>query len=114
MLVCKASNQYSLSGMPCHPLLLLSFCAAAWQVPVHPHLLLLTVTVATCRLMVAFNTSSGIPTTFVSLRDAEGRRNSGTSDTQTNQAEAGTISMEFTTVGRLLGELGLPLLAAQH
>eukprot|EP00775_Hariotina_reticulata_P013796 gene13796-13917_t len=55
------------------------------------------------RLMVAFNTSSGIPTTTVTLRNAEGRRSTGISDSQTNQAEAGTISMEFTTAGRLLG-----------
>eukprot|EP00879_Flechtneria_rotunda_P013309 GHRR01013898.1.p1 GENE.GHRR01013898.1~~GHRR01013898.1.p1 ORF type:complete len:400 (+),score=119.24 GHRR01013898.1:453-1652(+) len=55
------------------------------------------------RLMVAFNTTSGIPTTFVQLRDAAGRAQSGNSDTQTNVAEAGTISMEFTTAGRLLG-----------
>lgn len=54
--------------------------------------------------MVAFNTSSGIPTTFVTFKDAEGRKNAGNGDAQSNQAEAGTISMEFTTIGRLLGE----------
>lgn len=54
--------------------------------------------------MVAFNTTTGIPKTFVKLADASGRRTSLVSDAQTNQAEAGTISMEFTTAGRLLGE----------
>lgn len=59
---------------------------------------------ASCRLMVAFNTSSGIPITFVQFQDASGRARSGRSDGATNQAEAGTISMEFTSIGRLLGE----------
>jgi hypothetical protein len=54
--------------------------------------------------MVAFNTSSGMPVTFVQFQDAEGRANSGLNDGGTNAAEAGTISMEFTTIGRLLGK----------
>jgi hypothetical protein len=54
--------------------------------------------------MVAFNTSSGIPVTYVQFQNAEGRANSGQSDGGTNAAEAGTISMEFTTIGRLLGK----------
>jgi hypothetical protein len=54
--------------------------------------------------MVAFNTSSGMPVTYVQFADAEGRARSSHGDGQTNAAEAGTISMEFTTVGRLLGE----------
>ncbi|KAF6255992.1 glycoside hydrolase [Scenedesmus sp. NREL 46B-D3] len=55
------------------------------------------------RLMVAFNTSSGMPVSYVQFANAEGRRRSGHSDSGTNAAEAGTISMEFTTIGRLLG-----------
>ncbi|WIA16245.1 hypothetical protein OEZ85_012956 [Tetradesmus obliquus] len=55
------------------------------------------------RLMVAFNTSSGIPVTYVQFADAEGRKHSSHGDSGTNAAEAGTISMEFTTIGRLLG-----------
>lgn len=55
------------------------------------------------RLLVAFNTSSGIPVTHVPFRDAAGRAGTGMPDTQTNIAEAGTISMEFTSIGRLLG-----------
>jgi hypothetical protein len=54
--------------------------------------------------MVAFNTSTGMPVTYVQFRDAEGRASSGISDAGTNAAEAGTISMEFTTIGRLLGK----------
>lgn len=57
-----------------------------------------------CRLLVAFNTSSGLPVTYVPLRDAAGRAKTGMSDANTNIAEAGTISMEFTSIGRLLGE----------
>lgn len=55
--------------------------------------------------MVAFNTSTGIPNTFVQLADGAARRASPASDVKSNLAEAGTISMEFTTIGRLLGEL---------
>ena len=47
-----------------------------------------------------------MPVTHVPLRDAAGRKTSGMGDTQTNIAEAGTISMEFTSIGRLLGEHG--------
>lgn len=56
------------------------------------------------RLLVAFNTSSGLPVTYVPLRDAAGRAKSGMADANTNIAEAGTISMEFTSIGRLLGK----------
>lgn len=56
------------------------------------------------RLLVAFNTSSGVPVTHVPFRDAAGRATTGMPDAQTNIAEAGTISMEFTSIGRLLGE----------
>jgi hypothetical protein len=57
-----------------------------------------------CRLLVAFNTSSGLPVTYVSFKDRAGRAKAGMSDANTNIAEAGTISMEFTSIGRLLGE----------
>lgn len=57
-----------------------------------------------CRLLVAFNTSSGLPVTYVPLKDRAGRAKAGMSDANTNIAEAGTISMEFTSIGRLLGE----------
>jgi hypothetical protein len=53
--------------------------------------------------MVAFNTTSGIPITQVRLMNADGRAASLASDGNSNQAEAGTMSMEFTTIGRLLG-----------
>lgn len=58
---------------------------------------------------MAFNTSSGLPVTYVPLRDAAGRAKSGMSDANTNIAEAGTISMEFTSIGRLLGKALLVL-----
>lgn len=65
---------------------------------------MLALLLLTCRLLVAFNTSSGLPVTFVPLRDAAGRAKTGMSDANTNIAEAGTISMEFTSIGRLLGK----------
>jgi hypothetical protein len=61
-----------------------------------------------CRLAVAFNTSSGIPVTHVTLshQGSPGRK-AGAGSGGTNLAEAGTTSLEFTTAGRLLGEFGL-------
>lgn len=45
-----------------------------------------------------------MPANFVTFQNAEGRRNSGRSDVKTNIAEAGTMSLEFTALGRLLGK----------
>jgi hypothetical protein len=56
------------------------------------------------RLMPAFNTSSGLPITKVTLKGtAAARAAMGPSDGQTNLAEAATLSMEFTALGRLTG-----------
>ncbi|GBF88105.1 endoplasmic reticulum mannosyl-oligosaccharide 1,2-alpha-mannosidase [Raphidocelis subcapitata] len=56
------------------------------------------------RLLPAFNTSSGLPSTRVQLRRSAGERaRMGLADGQTNLAEAGTLSLEFTTLGRLTG-----------
>jgi hypothetical protein len=61
------------------------------------------------RLLPAFNTSSGLPVTHVHLRrSVEERARIGVSDEQTNLAEAGTLSLEFTTLGRLTGARGRP------
>lgn len=56
------------------------------------------------RLMPAFNTSTGLPVTRVTLKPTHQERASmGRSDGQTNVAEAGTLSMEFTSLGRATG-----------
>jgi hypothetical protein len=56
-----------------------------------------------CRLMVSFNTTSGMPSPFATFGNAAARRATPITDVKTNVAEAGTMSMEFTTIGRLLG-----------
>lgn len=56
------------------------------------------------RLLPAFNTSTGLPVTKVTLRaTADARARLGRSDGQTNLAEAATLSMEFTSLGRATG-----------
>jgi hypothetical protein len=59
------------------------------------------------RLMPAFNTTTGMPVTKVQLKATSAARSRmGRSDGQTNLAEAGTLSMEFTSLGRVTGETG--------
>ncbi|KAI8462830.1 MAG: glycoside hydrolase [Monoraphidium minutum] len=56
------------------------------------------------RLLPAFNTTSGLPVTKVQLKATSRERAAmARSDGQTNLAEAGTLSMEFTTLGRATG-----------
>jgi hypothetical protein len=57
-----------------------------------------------CRLMVSFNTTTGMPSPFATFGNEAARRATPVADVKTNVAEAGTMSMEFTTIGRLLGE----------
>ncbi|WIA40463.1 hypothetical protein OEZ86_013819 [Tetradesmus obliquus] len=55
------------------------------------------------RLMVSFNTTRGMPSPFATFGKAAARAATPITDVKTNVAEAGTLSMEFTTIGRLLG-----------
>lgn len=54
--------------------------------------------------MVSFNTTSGMPLPFATFGNAAARAATPITDVKTNVAEAGTLSMEFTTIGRLLGK----------
>jgi hypothetical protein len=54
--------------------------------------------------MVSFNTTTGMPSPFATFGNAAARAATPITDVKTNVAEAGTLSMEFTTIGRLLGE----------
>lgn len=55
------------------------------------------------RLLPVFNTSSGIANTHVQLRLPNGGAPGYQADGSTNIAEAGTLSLEFTSLGRITG-----------